>query len=254
MLYGSEGAFTVTLYPNDLQHDLDLLEQIEKATLRLVVQALYDFRAGVREVFTLERQEANTDAVDYIGEDITREALDRLGTSIIPVRLAGNIDYKKARYVFQPSFSVAQALFVDSKVEEIAGAGTATIQTSQTSMAIRQVRAGMVVDQPGGLPVIIERSDRSLLSTTIFVKYSYQQDPLELRRVSILCLPNGMLQSRYNPNADDTFWLAGRNAPSRGEPFRVRISLPRLKAKAVWRVQHIDMTSPVSSVFFTWDE
>lgn len=241
----------MTLNPNDLQGDLDLLERIEKATLRLVVQALYDFREGIREVFTLERQETETDAVDYIGEDITREALDRLGTSIIPVRLVGNIDYKKARYVFQPDFSVGQALFVDSKVEEVAGARTATIQTAQTSMAIRQVRAGMIVDQPGGLPVIIQRPERSLLSTTIFVKYSYQQDPLELRHVSILCLPNGMLQARYNPNADDTFWLAGRNAPTRNEPFRVRISLPRLKAKAVWRVQHIDMTPPTP---FVWGE
>ena len=245
----------MTLNPSYFQGDLDLLERIEKATLRLVVQAIYDFREGVREVFSLERQEAETDAVDYIGEDITREALDRLGTSIIPVRLAGNIDYKKARYVFQPDFSVGQALFVDSKVEEVAGAKTATIQTAQTSMAIRQVRSGMVVDQPGGLPVIIQRPERSLLSTTIFVKYSYQQEPhLELRGVSVLCLPNGMLQAKYNPSADDTFWLAGRNAPSRGEPFRVRISLPRLKGKARWRVQHIDITPSRLNTPFVWDE
>jgi hypothetical protein len=241
----------VTINPSDLQADLDLLERIEKATLRLVVQALYDFREGIREVFTLERRESEADAVDYIGEDITREALDRLGTSIIPIRLAGNIDYKKARYVFQPDFAIGQALFVDSKVEEVAGARTATIQTAQTSMTIRQVRAGRIIDQLGGLPVAIQRPERSLLSTTIFVKYNYQQEPLELMSVSILCLPNGMLQGRYNPTAQDTFWLVGRNAPTRDEPFRVRISLPRLKAKAGWRVQHIDMAR---FTVYVWDE
>jgi len=33
----------VTLNPSDLIKDLDLLEKIEKASLRLVVQAIYDF-------------------------------------------------------------------------------------------------------------------------------------------------------------------------------------------------------------------
>lgn len=239
------------LNPSTLPGNLDLLERIEKATLRLVVQSIHDFKEDAREIFTLEREQAESDAMDYIGEDITREALDRLGTSTIPVRLAGNIDYKKARYVFQPDFSVGQALFVDSKVEESAGAGTATIQTSQTSMTIRQIRREEVVNQPGGLPPIIQRPEHSLLTTTIFVKYSYKKQPLELRRISVLCLPNGILQNRYNPDANDTFWLAGRNAPTRGEPFRVRISLRRLKEKAAWRVQHINI-SP--SKAFVWDE
>lgn len=260
MLPGTTRTRKVTLDPGDLQADLDLLERIEKATLRLVVQAIVDFGDEVREIFSMERQEAAAraavrakvkDAVDYIGEDITRAALDRLGTSTIPVRLAGNIDYKKARYVFQPDFSVGQALFVDSKVEELAGAGTATIQMDQTSMAVRQIRSAKTVDQAGGVPPLVERQGRQLLSTTIFVKYSYQKEPLELKRVSIICLPNGMLQERYNPDARDTFWMAGRNSPKRGEAFRVRIGLPKLKAKARWRVQHIQVAPPAP---FVWDE
>jgi hypothetical protein len=243
----------VTLNPSDLRDDLDLLERIEKATLRLVVQALFDFRDGIREVFSLEGGKA--DAVDYIGEDITREALDRIGTSVIPVRIAGNIDYKKARYMFHPDFAVAQALLVDSKVEKVSGAGTATIQTAQTSMAIRQRRSGQVVDQPGGLSKTIQSQGRELLTTTVFVKYNYLQEPtLDLQSISILCLPNGMLQDRYNPTADDTFWLAGRNAPSRGEAFRVRISLPRLKATTRWRVQRIDLRQGLSAQQLVWDD
>ena len=84
----------MTLPPSSLVDNLDLLEEIEKASLRLVAQALYDFARDALEIFSLEQ-----DRVAYIGEDITREALDRLGTSTIPVRLFGNIDYKRARYV-----------------------------------------------------------------------------------------------------------------------------------------------------------
>ena len=74
---------------------LDLLETIEKATLRLVVQAIYDFRETAEQIFLGE-----LDLVADIGEDITREALDRLGTSTIPVRLFGKIDYKRASMFF----------------------------------------------------------------------------------------------------------------------------------------------------------
>ncbi|WP_448543347.1 SfiI family type II restriction endonuclease [Roseiflexus sp.] len=42
-----------------------------------------------------------------------------------------------------------------------------------------------------------------------------------------------------NPN--DTIWLAGRDAPTRNEKFRVRLSFDRLKRKATWRVQVIPM-------------
>ena len=55
-------------------------------------------------------------------------------------------------------------------------------------------------------------------------------------------------QARYNPNAVDGIWLAGRNAPSRREAFRVRLSFPKLKAKASWRVQSI----PISAKLWQW--
>ena len=59
-----------------------------------------------------------------------------------------------------------------------------------------------------------------------------------------------MLQERYNPTALDTIWLAGYNAPSLGEEFRVRLDLRRLKAKARWRVQQL----PLNDDKFRWDE
>jgi hypothetical protein len=163
----------MTLDLEQLHQNLDLLENLEKATLRMVTQAIYEFRSEAQEFFVHE-----PDLVADIGEDITREALDRLGTSTIPVRLFGKIDYKRARYIFQPEHAVRQALFVDSKAEKLEGAGTITIQTTQTSMSIKQRRAGSVIDQPGGLPSVLLMQDVGYLVTTIFVKYNYQDDVL----------------------------------------------------------------------------
>lgn len=193
------------------------------------------------------------DLVADIGEDITREALDRMGMSAIPVRLFGKMDYKRARYIFLPEFAVRQALFVDSKAEATSGQGTATIQTAQTSMLIRQERTGEVIEETGKLPKFIEKEGQQLLTTTVFVKYNYREVSTTekvLESISVLCLPSGLLQERYNPNAHDTIWLAGRNAPSRGEAFRVRISLPRLKQKAAWRVQRIRL---LPNTAFEWE-
>lgn len=99
----------MTLDPASLDQDLDLLESVEKVSLRLVVQAIYSYATEAVDIFENER-----DDVQDIAEDITREAMDRIGTSIIPVRLFGAIDYKRARYLFSPDFSLRQALFVDS--------------------------------------------------------------------------------------------------------------------------------------------
>ena len=241
----------MTLNADALRAELGIIEQVEKATLRMVVQAIYDFRDDAIEIFTGE-----SDLVADIGEDITREALDRLGMPTIPVRLFGKIDYKRATYLFQPEYAVRQALFVDSKAEKIDGARTATIQTSQTSMRIRQIRQRQPVDVAGEMDPIAEVRGGEYLTTTIFVKYNYAENaandaPNRLESISVLCLPNGLLQDRYNPTADDTIWLAGRNAPTRGEAFRVRISLPALKQRANWRVQNIaaDPAQP-----FVWDD
>src|ERR1700691_5470324 len=133
--------------PAELSNDHSTLEDIELASMRMVTQALVDFRHDATQIFAAE-----SDLQGDIGEDITREALDTLGASRIKARLFGKIDYKKARYVFHPGYAVRQALFVDSKSEK--AFGVARIQTSQTSMRIRQIRSGVAVDIPGTLPMI----------------------------------------------------------------------------------------------------
>lgn len=235
------------LNPEDLQRDINRLEEIEKASLRMVTQAIYDYRNEAAEIFKEE-----IDLVADIGEDITREALDKLGMSRIDQRLFGKIDYKRARYIFHPEYSIKQALFVDSKAEKIEGQRTATLQTSQTSMKIEQIRSGKPVSVEGKLPKILELKEQKFITTTIFVKYNYAEDGeyKKLENVTIAALPNGFLQRRYNPSATNNIWLVGRNAPSRGEEFRVRLSFEKLKSKANWRVQKIHLR-PLS---FDWEE
>jgi hypothetical protein len=233
--------------PNELADDLDRLEEIEKASLRLVVQAIYEYREVAVEIFRMEG-----DLVADIGEDVTREALDRLSMSKIDQRLFGKVDYKRARYLFHPEYTIKQALFVDSKAEKVSGQGSATLQTSQLSLTVRQVRAGQEISEPGKLPPVLLLKGEPYITTTLFVKYNYDDDETghQLKHITVAALPNGMLQAKYNPAADDTIWLAGRNAPTLGEEFRVRLSFARLKHKASWRVQRI----PVSPLPFRWDE
>jgi hypothetical protein len=232
--------------PHELAQNLDRLEEIEKVSLRLATQAIYNYRSVAEEIFREE-----SDLVADIGEDITREALERLGMPRIDQRLFGKVDYKRACYLFHPDYALEQALFIDSKAEKVSGQGTATLQTSQFSMVVRQVRSGKNLEVPGKLPTIINLKGDSYLTTTIFVKYNYQgqEGTNVLRSITIAAVPNGMLQDRYNPTPQETIWRAGRNAPTLGEEFRVRLSFHRLKEKANWRVQKI----PMSPERFHWD-
>ena len=44
----------MTLNADALRADFDIIEQVEKATLRMVVQAIYDFRDDAIEIFAGE--------------------------------------------------------------------------------------------------------------------------------------------------------------------------------------------------------
>jgi hypothetical protein len=235
------------LTPDQIAQRPDIVESTERATLRMVAHAIFLYRSAARETFLREK-----DLPSDIAEDITREAVDTLGMSRIGVRLFGKTDYKRARYHFNSDYAVQQALFIDSKAEDYAARGTITIQLSQTSMTVRQYRSGQAIEAQGELPTFVDTEAGKLLTTTIFVKYNYKEaeQGYELLSVSVVALPNGLLQAYYNPSPEDSIWLAGRNAPQRGEKFRVRVSLPRLKRKARWRVQEVS----VASAAFVWEQ
>jgi Type II restriction enzyme SfiI len=222
------------------------LEQIERLTLRWIFQAVLDFGMDAYEIFL-----KSPDDVKDVAEDITRELLDRLPGFNVPQRIFGTVDYKRARYVILPDRIIRQALFVDSKAEK--ENRTATIQMSQTSLRVRHMRAGGATDESGLLPSISIYDGRQYFTTTAFVHFRYEdRNNLHyLREATVFCLPNGRLQERYNPTPLDTIWLAGRNAPTLGEDFRVRVSFGRLKQKVSWRVQRIRYDEECSG---TWEE
>ena len=225
------------------------IEDIEKLTLRWVFQAVLDFGFEAYDIFL-----NSPDDVKDVAEDITREMLDRLSGYNIPQRIFGTVDYKRARYIILPNQLIRQALFVDSKAEK--ENRTATLQMSQTSMSVRHIRASIPVDEVGRLPTISIYGGKQFLTSTAFLHFRYVDlnELHYLQEITAFCLPNGKLQDKYNPTADDTIWRAGRNAPTLGEDFRVRLAFARLKAKANWRVQRIFYDGINRTHEGTWDE
>lgn len=211
------------------------LEHIEQTAFSMVVQALTDY---AKEAATIFREEI--DQPQDIAEDITREAVEAMGLPGVRERLYGKVDVKKAIYVFLPEAHPV-ALMLDAKAEKVNGDRTATIQMSQTSMRVKMHRGGKSIDEAGKLPQIIQRGDKEFYVVTIIAKFAYEETGTRhrLQRIITACIPNGRLQEFYNPNADNTIWLAGRNAPTLGEDFRVRLSYAQLREKASWRVREI---------------
>lgn len=225
------------------------IEAVEKMTLRWIFQAVMDFGIEAYEIFL-----RSPDEVKDVAEDITRDILDHLPGFNIPQRIFGTVDYKKARYAILPDMIIRQALFIDSKAEK--ENRTATIQMSQTSMQILHIRASIPLSETGRLPPISLYADKQYLTTTAFLHFCYEDIDRHhsLREITLFCLPNGILQPLYNPSHEDPIWLAGRNAPTLGEDFRVRVSFARLKAKAQWRVQRIRYNGVEQICEGEWDE
>ena len=226
----------------------DEIEAIEKQSLRSLYSAAFDFGFDAFDIF----HQSSDDPKD-IAEDITREMLDRLGGYQVQQRIFGNVDYRKARYIILPDFSVRQALFVDSKAEK--SSSSATLQISQLALAVRQVRSGQEVEHRGDLPTMSFHGGQPFITTTLLAHYHYedQNNKYRLKQLTLASIPNGVLQDRYNPNARDTIWIVGRNAPSRGEEFRVRLSFQRLKLKALWRVQTVEYHLEDRTIRSEWD-
>ena len=230
----------------------DAVESIEKLTLRWVFQAVKDFGFDAYAVFR-----DSPDEVKDIAEDITREILDRLAGYNIGQRLLGNVDYRKMRYIILPEQVIRQALFADSKAEKTAA--TATMQMSQLSLCVHQERSGKTQSVAGHLrPIHVTSSGEQCLSTSVLLHYHYHDVPNGARldhvlhKATLCVVPNGLLQAKYNPNAQDSIWRKGRNAPSRGEDFRVRLSFPALSQKASWRVQSIEYDCESGSITANW--
>lgn len=224
---------------NSTEQEIDRVEHLEETAFSLVTTAIKNHVSEIAHVFEIEE-----DLPQDIAEDMTREAIEKLGVSSVGERLYGKVDLKKSIYLFLPEATTV-ALMLDAKAEQQNGDRTATIQMSQTSMCVRMKRGGSVMNEQGALHPIINRNNRSMYVVTIIAKYVYEDTTTirgyALKKIILACIPSGILQNIYNPTHDDTIWLAGRNAPTRGEDFRVRLNFKALKTKADWRIKIIDI-------------
>ena len=232
--------------PWTLKNNPELLEQVERASTRYVAYAVNNMLDLAREQFaslSAPTPGASTsDAANYLGEDLTRMALDQIGTSRVPGgRLFGAIDYKAAVLQFLPEFAIEQALFVDSKAEK-GSYNNCRVQITQTSMIVRQTVAGVDIAVPGLVDPVWVAGGHIYLTSTLFVKYHY--GVTGLRAVTVAALPHAFVQDKYNPNPQDGIWNVGPNAPTLGESFRTRLNFSKLEAKAPWRVQRMTPGQP----------
>lgn len=245
--------------PQEFATDLNGLEEVERASLRLVCYAVHNLLPLAADEFAAIMSGGSGssatslgagigDRANYLGEDLTRMAMDTIGMPRVPgARLFGAIDYKVATIAFMPEFAVEQALFVDSKAEKDA-LNNARIQVTQTSLEIRQERAGVDIAIPGIVEPVWTSGGHTYLTTTLFVKYHYADVGASkgLKQITVAALPHGFLQNVYNPTARDNIWNAGPDAPSLGEKFRTRLNFNKLENKALWRIQRMRPGQPWS--------
>lgn len=241
-------GFDMLTDPGDLT--LDQIEAIEKLTMRWLFQAVSDMGTGPMEVFL-----RSPDDPDGIAEDVTREILDRLPGFNTSDRIYGDVDYRKSRYLLTPDLAIRQALFVDSKAN--LSPTDVRIQMTQLSIRVNQLRQGQPVSVAGTIdPIYKDDEGRNHISTTTFLHYHYEHIASDsrhhLRSITILCVPNGLLQNRYNPSAQDSFWKVGPDSPTRGEKFRTRVNLKVLASKSGWRVQSFKFDESRSTVSADW--
>ena len=118
------------------------------------------------------------------------------------------------------------------------------------------------IDVPGRLKCIETYDGSEYLSTTLLVHYCYSSPnqnqgrdvpPYNLNQMKLAAIPNGLLQERYNPDATKGFWRAGRDAPSLGEGFRVRLSFNDLQMQSSWRIQTITYNHQQRQIGGQWN-
>lgn len=234
---------------------LDELEDLEKQTLRMIVQALQQYSREAKEIFETTEADSPTEVI-VLAEDLTQYALEVAEVYPINKRYAGFIDYKRVRWLPTPAGLFPQVLLADAKASKENNRDT--LQASQLPMDAEFASGGNVVTLSAGVipHMPIESADGQTLSavtTSIFVHFYYRDlvgDPRgrlrELRDIYILAIPHNRLKPRYNPNPQDTFFGAGKHSPARGEEPRIRVYFSRLRKMTPWRLQQLSYAGGVN--------
>src|SRR5437868_8546341 len=98
----------------------DELENLEKQTLRTIVQAVQEYSREAKDIFESTpisgtNAEDNQSEIVVLAEDLVQYALEVAECYPINKRFAGFIDYKRVRWMATPYGLLPQVLLVDAK-------------------------------------------------------------------------------------------------------------------------------------------
>lgn len=237
------------------------VEALEKATLRVIVQALQEYSWEAKQIFDSTQAESETEVI-VLAEDILQYALEVAELYPINKRYAGFIDYKRVRWFPTPFGLIPQALLVDAKASTENNRDT--LQRSQLPMdAEFQDTKGQVHKLSAGvLPHLDIEFDGGTtlgaISTSILVHFYYENKTKragcfrDLKSIFILALPHARLKPKYNPGPQTTFFGQGKHSPARGEAARIRVYFNRFKDMCPWRFQTLTYSKPDDYAIAAW--
>lgn len=231
----------------------DAIEAVEKQTLRTIVQAVQEYSREARQIFESTAAPSDTEVI-VLAEDLVQYALEVAECYPINQRFAGFIDYKRVRWLSTPFAMLPQALLVDAKASTENNRDT--LQQSQLPMDAEFKSNDQVVRLAAGvpphLPIVTGAATQPLLAitTSILIHFYYEDLSAKtapfrsLKSIFVLSLPHSRLKSRYNPDADTTFFGQGKHSPARGEAQRIRVYFSRLRSMCPWRLQELKFGGP----------
>lgn len=222
-------------------------EQIEKQTLRVIVQAVQEYSREARQIFENTPAPRESEII-VLAEDLVQYALEVAECYPINKRFAGFIDYKRVRWLSSPFGIFPQVLLVDAKAST--ENNRETLQQSQLPMDADFVSNGMPVHLAAGVPphlIVTTESGTSLpaITTSAFIHFFYENLDREnapfrkLKSIFVLSLPHQRLKAKYNPNSATTFFGQGKHSPKRNEEPRIRVYFTRLRKMCAWRLQEL---------------
>ena len=225
----------------------DQLEEIEKQTLRTLVQALQQYSSEAKDIFDNTEAPSQNEVI-VLAEDLTQYALEVAEIYPINKRFAGFIDYKRARWLPTPYGLIPQVLLVDAKASKEGNRDT--LQRSQLPMdADFRVRS-QVHSMKAGVPLhqVLDgiNGPVTAVTTTSLVHFYYEDVQHNLTgkyrnliAIYVLAIPHGSLKSKYNPDPDTTFFGQGKHSSAREEEPRIRVYFDRLRHACPWRLQEL---------------
>jgi hypothetical protein len=223
------------------------LEELEKQTIRVIVQALQEYSREAKDIFDNTQADSKQEVI-VLAEDLTQYALEVAEVYAINERFAGFIDYKRVRWMPTIYGLIPQVLLCDAKASTENNRDT--LQQSQLPMDAEYLLGSQPMLLKAGVPPhhAIKGTNGNLraVTTSIFVHFYYEDVGIhtapyrKLKAMYVLSIPHNRLKPIYNPTPAKSFFGKGKESPARGEKERIRVYFSRLKAMCEWRLQILD--------------